>query len=497
MMSEHLATPSDPIITFDGGNETGVAPGASGNVLTSNGTDWISAAPVVPGTVAVNKGGTGATSLTAHALIVGNGTSAVNFIAPSTYGNVLQSDGSDWKSAVLIPAPYNLTVVQDSDTDEAAVAADDKAKIYNVSVIKTMTLASGSTLGDGWFCYIANLNTASPQSAVTVQSTLDTIDGKTSLKMYSGEMRLFYSDGMTLMSILLKGGYAKFTTSGTFVVPTNYRKLRVVCVGGGGQGSGGSSVNNTDTGLGGAGGGGGSVNDKSYLAAEISGSTVVVTIGAGGSGAGAGGTIGYNTGSDGANGGNTTFGSYCTGYGGSGGYYSGGSSYGGGGASIEQASNKLTSAQPCENFTSSVVRGGFGTTGGSLGAASSSEWGGAAGGSPTGSTGVGGSSLYAGAGGGRGGSVASGVANANTGAAGGGTRTYTIGTGANAGGAGTFTGPYCGTGGGGGDAGVSVTGHIGGAGGIGSGGGGGGASYQGAGGAGGNGGSGVCYVWYD
>ena len=47
----------------------------------------------------VANGGTGATTLTANNVILGNGTSAVQFVAPSTSGNVLTSNGTTWTSA--------------------------------------------------------------------------------------------------------------------------------------------------------------------------------------------------------------------------------------------------------------------------------------------------------------------------------------------------------------------------------------------------------------
>lgn len=48
-------------------------------------------------------GGTGVSSLTAKSVIIGGGTSPVTFVAPSTEGNILTSDGTDWTSAA--PAP--------------------------------------------------------------------------------------------------------------------------------------------------------------------------------------------------------------------------------------------------------------------------------------------------------------------------------------------------------------------------------------------------------
>ena len=53
----------------------------------------------VTGTLPVANGGTGATTLTANNVILGNGTSAVQFVAPGTNGNVLTSNGTTWTSA--------------------------------------------------------------------------------------------------------------------------------------------------------------------------------------------------------------------------------------------------------------------------------------------------------------------------------------------------------------------------------------------------------------
>jgi hypothetical protein len=48
--------------------------------------------------VTVAQGGTGQSSLTANNVILGNGTDAVQLVAPSTSGNVLKSNGSTWVS---------------------------------------------------------------------------------------------------------------------------------------------------------------------------------------------------------------------------------------------------------------------------------------------------------------------------------------------------------------------------------------------------------------
>jgi hypothetical protein len=53
------------------------------------------------GTLSVDRGGTGATSLTANNVILGNGTSAVQVVAPGTNGNVLTSNGTTWISQAV------------------------------------------------------------------------------------------------------------------------------------------------------------------------------------------------------------------------------------------------------------------------------------------------------------------------------------------------------------------------------------------------------------
>jgi hypothetical protein len=53
----------------------------------------------VSGTLPAANGGTGQSSLTANNVLLGNGTSAVQFVAPGTTGNILTSNGTTWTSA--------------------------------------------------------------------------------------------------------------------------------------------------------------------------------------------------------------------------------------------------------------------------------------------------------------------------------------------------------------------------------------------------------------
>jgi hypothetical protein len=60
--------------------------------------------------VTVAQGGTGLSTLTANNVILGNGTSTPLFVAPSTTGNVLTSNGTTWQSTA--PAASGLTRAQ-------------------------------------------------------------------------------------------------------------------------------------------------------------------------------------------------------------------------------------------------------------------------------------------------------------------------------------------------------------------------------------------------
>ena len=71
-----------------------------GNQITSLNANNISS-----GTLGVARGGTGATTLAANNVLLGNDTSALQAVAPGTTGNVLTSDGTTWTSTA--PATTN------------------------------------------------------------------------------------------------------------------------------------------------------------------------------------------------------------------------------------------------------------------------------------------------------------------------------------------------------------------------------------------------------
>jgi hypothetical protein len=125
---------------------TGTLPVASGGtgattltgVLKGNGTSAFTASAValgseVSGTLPVGNGGTGATTLTANNVLLGNGASALQVVAPGTAGNVLTSNGTTWSStAPAAPGGPTLTAVASgslSDGSRVIINADGTVSV--------------------------------------------------------------------------------------------------------------------------------------------------------------------------------------------------------------------------------------------------------------------------------------------------------------------------------------------------------------------------------
>ena len=93
----------------------------------------------VTGTLPVGNGGTGATTLTANNVILGNGTSAPLFVAPGNSGNILTSNGSTWASTA--PAAGGVTTFNAGTTGFTPNTATSGA----VTLAGTLAVANGGT----------------------------------------------------------------------------------------------------------------------------------------------------------------------------------------------------------------------------------------------------------------------------------------------------------------------------------------------------------------
>ena len=101
----------------------------------------------VTGTLPVGNGGTGSSTLTANNVLLGNGTSALQVVAPGSSGNLLTSNGTTWQSTT--PATAFSTSANNSFTgtqtftgssSATAIVLNDVAEVVTVSA----TAATGT-----------------------------------------------------------------------------------------------------------------------------------------------------------------------------------------------------------------------------------------------------------------------------------------------------------------------------------------------------------------
>jgi len=95
----------------------------------------------VSGTLPVANGGTGAASLTANNVLLGNGTSAVQAVAPGTSGNLLTSNGTTWESA----APPTTLPSQTGNAGKLLTTNGTNASWSENSVVAARASVTGGT----------------------------------------------------------------------------------------------------------------------------------------------------------------------------------------------------------------------------------------------------------------------------------------------------------------------------------------------------------------
>jgi len=136
---------SGQTVTVEISGGTGVAvPNGSTTVVYADGTNVVTALNYAPAltlgaALPVASGGTGATTLTANNVVIGNGTSAVQFVAPGTSGNLLTSNGTTWTSAV--PAPggieYEVKTANYTAADKEGILADTTGGAFTITLPAT------------------------------------------------------------------------------------------------------------------------------------------------------------------------------------------------------------------------------------------------------------------------------------------------------------------------------------------------------------------------
>jgi hypothetical protein len=96
-------------------------------------TSGVNASSITAGTLAVAQGGTGASTLTANNVLLGNGTSALQVVAPGTNGNILTSNGTTWVSSA--PAGGGVTSLN-----------GDTGALKGMTLLSTTSFTSATTI---------------------------------------------------------------------------------------------------------------------------------------------------------------------------------------------------------------------------------------------------------------------------------------------------------------------------------------------------------------
>lgn len=126
-----------------------------GNNVNTSGQVSLTAG--VSGTLPVANGGIGTTTLTANNVLLGNGGSAPQVVAPGVSGNVLTSNGSTWTSAAP-PAVAPTTAQVLSATAGASVGAvGTYAYMYDSTLGQNQTRTPGATAAGSSLWYAGSM----------------------------------------------------------------------------------------------------------------------------------------------------------------------------------------------------------------------------------------------------------------------------------------------------------------------------------------------------
>jgi len=339
--------------------------GTSGKPLLSGGGG---SSPMTFGTLGVAGGGTGATSLTANALLLGNGTSAFQVVTPqSTQGYALQTDGSGlpiFDTTLTLGKSSVATGQLDLaglTSGTVSIKPQDAAGSYNFNLPTTAGLAGQVLASQGggssamiWMSSLTNPMTTANDIIFggSAGAAARSVFVPPYIRTITSGSGTFYYDYVFLVSGISTAptAGATYTNNGiTFTVDQIINSDTLLYA----NGSGAPAASGTLTKASGT--GDSTITFASY---RIPISLRVRLIGGGGGGAGGGNN---GTAGGGVNGNNTTFGTLTAG-GGAGGAVGG---YGAGGsASIGSGwVGSVAQGQAGRGFTASSDAGEYGTGG--------------------------------------------------------------------------------------------------------------------------------------
>ena len=102
-------------------------------------------------TIAVANGGTGSTSLAVNSVLIGNGTSALQTIAPGANGNVLTSNGTTWVSSANTGQQSTYSVGSNSELGGYVFFVTPDGKHGLIAAEQDQSVVSWPRIGVSWF----------------------------------------------------------------------------------------------------------------------------------------------------------------------------------------------------------------------------------------------------------------------------------------------------------------------------------------------------------
>lgn len=129
--------------------------GLLGNNVNTSGQ--LSLTTGVSGTLPLANGGLGTTTLAANNVLLGNGGSTFQVVAPSTSGNILTSNGTTWTSAAPVGiAPTTAQALNAIAGATAAAVGTYRVDLRTTAPFTVGTTYAGSTVYSGgvgtWRC---------------------------------------------------------------------------------------------------------------------------------------------------------------------------------------------------------------------------------------------------------------------------------------------------------------------------------------------------------
>lgn len=196
-----LETAAAGTLGVDGGG-TGQSSFTAGVLASTGGTNALgtyNASSPIP----VAYGGTGSATLTANSVLLGNGTSALQAVAPGTNGNVLTSNGTTWVSST--PTAAGVTSITAS-TGLSASGSTGAVTLTNTGVT-SLTAGTGISLNASTGSVTVS-STVTPSDYVTVAGT-QTISGAKTFSGYltsaylnmTSTTSMYYSGGVVALDI--------------------------------------------------------------------------------------------------------------------------------------------------------------------------------------------------------------------------------------------------------------------------------------------------------